>query len=62
MTKHNQDIRDTIRQAGLYQYEVAEQLDISENYFNSLLHKRLTDQQKKSIVDAINSALAQKEA
>lgn len=56
MTKRNQDIRDAIKQAGVYNYEVAEQLGCSENWFSVQLHKRLTPERKQAIRDAIQIA------
>lgn len=56
MTTRNEEIKAAIKAAGVYHYEVAEVLGISENYFSSLLHRRLSDHQKKSIVDAIQTA------
>lgn len=56
MTTRNEEIKAAIKAAGVYHYEVAEVLGISENYLSSLLHRRLTDHQKKSIVDAIQTA------
>ncbi|MCD5487049.1 hypothetical protein [Lactobacillus delbrueckii] len=56
MTTRNEEIKAAIKAAGVYHYEVAEVLGISENYLSSLLHRRLSDHQKKSIVDAIQTA------
>ena len=56
MTTRNEEIKAAIKDAGVYHYEVAEVLGISENYLSSLLHRRLTEHQKKSIVDAIQTA------
>lgn len=56
MTTRNEEIKAAIKDAGVYHYEVAEVLGISENYLSSLLHRRLSDHQKESIVDAIQTA------
>lgn len=56
MTKRNQDLRDAIKQAGVYVYEVAEVLGYSENWLSVQLHKRLAPERKQAIRDAIEKA------
>lgn len=41
MTQKNKDIRREIIKAGLYNYEVAEAMGVSETYFSRLLHSTL---------------------
>ena len=50
MTTRNEEIKAAIKAAGVYHYEVAEVLGISENYLSSLLHRRLSDHQKSPLL------------
>ncbi|MBT8900495.1 hypothetical protein ACXO2Y_08855 [Lactobacillus delbrueckii subsp. bulgaricus] len=56
MTQKNKDIRRAIIRAGLYNYEVAEAMGVSETYFSRLLHSTLTTEKKKQIMEAIQEA------
>ena len=42
MTQKNKDIRREIIKAGLYNYEVAEAMGVSETYFSRLLPSKIT--------------------
>lgn len=56
MTQKNKDIRRAIIRAGLYNYEVAEAMGVSETYFSRLLHSTLSDDKKQQIMEAIQEA------
>lgn len=56
MTQKNKDIRRAIIRAGLYNYEVAEAMGVSETYFSRLLHSKLTTEKKQQIFNAIQEA------
>ncbi len=49
----NDDIRRQIRQAGLYQYEVAEALGLTEWTFIRWLRKRLPADKAEKVLQAI---------
>ena len=53
MGKSNKDIRNAIQKAGIYQYEVAKQIGISEPQFTRWLRYELPDEKKKQILEAI---------
>ncbi|MBT8802504.1 hypothetical protein BTI84_08885 [Lactobacillus delbrueckii subsp. bulgaricus] len=57
MTQKNKDIRRAIIRAGLYNYEVAEAMGVSETYFSRLLHSTLSDAKKQEIFKAILKAI-----
>jgi hypothetical protein len=54
--KRNQDIRDYIRDSKICNWQVAEQLEISDNSFYMLLRKNLTDEERGRIMKAIEAA------
>lgn len=56
MTQKNKDIRRAIIRAGLYNYEVAEVMGVSETYFSRLLHSTLSDEKRQQIFKAIQEA------
>lgn len=56
MNQKNKDIRRAIIRAGLYNYEVAEAMGVSETYFSRLLHSTLSAEKKKQIMEAIQEA------
>ena len=51
---YNVDIRDAIKSRGLYGYQVAERIGMTEFSFSRMLaRKELTPERKKQILDAI---------
>jgi transcriptional regulator with XRE-family HTH domain len=54
MKRPNDDIRLFVRQKGLYLYEVAEQLGISEITLSRWLRKPLKEEKKQAIIKAVN--------
>lgn len=51
---YNIDIRDAIKSRGLYGYQVAERIGMTEFSFSRMLaRKELTPERKKQIFDAI---------
>ena len=51
---YNIDIRDAIKQHGLYGYQVAQRIGMTEFSFSRLLaRKELTPERKQQILDAI---------
>jgi transposase-like protein len=54
MKKPNDDIRLLARTKGVYLWQVAEQLKISEPTLMRWLRKPLTEDKKQAIIDAIN--------
>lgn len=53
MRERNQEIRQAIRKARIYQYDVADKLGISENTFIRWLRKELPQDKKALILQAI---------
>lgn len=52
---HNIEIRNAIKSARVYGYEIAQQLGITESTFSKRLTRReLTDDEKKTIYTIIN--------
>lgn len=49
----NTDVRSSIRNAGLYQYMVADRIGVTEATFTRWLRKELPDSKKKEIFKAI---------
>lgn len=53
MTLNNRDIRDAIKTAGLYQYQVADTLGIDETKLSKMLRYDLSKADRESILNAI---------
>ncbi|MGI6123784.1 MAG: hypothetical protein ACOYIG_06245 [Acetivibrionales bacterium] len=53
MTLNNRDIRDAIKTAGLYQYQVADTLGIDETKLSKMLRYNLSKADRESILNAI---------
>lgn len=49
----NLDVREAIKNAGVYHYQVAEALGISEGTFCKMLRKELPEDQKCAVYNAI---------
>lgn len=54
MKMKNADIRVTILTSGLKQYQIAEEMGISETYLSLLLRRDLSEEKRAEIFDAIN--------
>ena len=50
----NEEIKDYIRQSGIYQWQIAKQLGIHETVFCRWFREKLTQEQKQKIYDAIS--------
>lgn len=61
MSKRNNDIRKAIKAAGLYNYEVAEELGLNDSYFSRLLHTKLSTDRHDVIMTAIEALESRKE-
>lgn len=53
MIKRNTEIRAAAKSAGVFLYEIAEKLDVSEPTFNRYLRKELSDGMKAKALAAI---------
>lgn len=53
MIKRNAEIRAAAKNAGVFLYEIAEKLDVSEPTFNRYLRKELSDVWKAKALAAI---------
>lgn len=53
MIKHNNDIRTKARENGVYLYEIAEKMNVSEPTFNRWLRKELSENLKQKALAAI---------
>jgi len=53
MMKRNNDIRVAAKENGVYLYEIAEKLAVSEPTFNRYLRKELSDGWKAKVLAAI---------
>ena len=62
MTKHNNDIRTKARENGVYLYEIAEKLNVSEPTFNRWLRKELSEDLKQKALAAIKQIKEEHEA
>ena len=62
MIKHNNDIRTKARGNGVYIYEIAEKLNISEPTFNRWLRKELSEDLKQKALAAIEQIREEHEA
>lgn len=60
MKKNNSDIREAARKNGVYLYEIADTLGVSEPTFNRWLRKELPEQKKEDALTAIELISAQK--
>ena len=56
MIKHNNDIRTKARENGVYLYEIAEKLNVSEPTFNRWLRKELSENLKQKALVHIELA------
>lgn len=50
----NEEIKNLIRKHRLHQYEIADEVGISEGYLSTLLRKPLQDGMRERVVEAIN--------
>ena len=62
MIKHNNDIRTKARESGVYLYEIAEKLNVSEPTFNRWLRKELSEDLKQKALAAIEQIREEREA
>lgn len=62
MTKHNNDIRTKARESGVYLYEIAEKMRVSEPTFNRWLRKELSEDLKQKSLAAIEQIGEEHEA
>lgn len=53
MSYKNKDIRDAIRTAGLYQYQVADTLGIDETKLSKILRYDLSKTDRESLLNAV---------
>ena len=62
MIKHNNDIRTKAREDGVYLYEIAEKMNVSEPTFNRWLRKELSEDLKQKALAAIEQIREEHEA
>ena len=62
MIKHNNDIRTKAREDGVYLYEIAEKMNVSEPTFNRWLRKELSENLKQKALVAIEQIREEHEA
>ena len=62
MIKHNNDIRTKARETGVYLYEIAEKMNVSEPTFNRWLRKELSEDLKQKALAAIEQIREEHEA
>ena len=55
MKKENADIREAAKEKGVYLWQIAERLGISDNTFNRKLRKELPSEEKKAVFDVITA-------
>lgn len=55
----NEEIKSLIKKYRLFQYEIAEQMGISEGYLSTMLRKPLTKEMEEKVKDAINKIINQ---
>ncbi len=61
MMKRNNDVRAAAKENGVYLYEIAEKLDISEPTFNRWLRKELNEPTKRKALAAIEQIRRERE-
>lgn len=59
--KPNQDIREAIKGSGICSWEVAEKLNIHENSLYRLLRKKLSDNERTHITNALKELKKERE-
>lgn len=62
MIKRNKDIREMAKENGVYLYEIAEKLSVSEPTFNRWLRKELTEELKRKALLAIEEIVREHKA
>ena len=62
MIKHNNDIRIKARENGVYLYEIAEKMNVSEPTFNRWLRRELSENLKQKAIAAIEKIREEHEA
>ncbi len=58
---HNQDVRERIKTAGIYHWQIAEELKIQDSYFSRMLRHELPPEKKQQIFEIIDRLEAEKE-
>lgn len=53
MIRANQDIRDTAKRNGVYLWQIAEQINLNDNYFSRKLRHELSPEEKTRILSII---------
>lgn len=53
MIRANQDIRDAAKRSGVYLWQVAEQINLNDNYFSRKLRHELPPEEKMRIFSVI---------
>lgn len=59
-TKKNIDVRTAMLLADIRQYEVADAIGVTEQYFSQLLRHELSTDKKDAIMDVINQIKAER--
>ena len=59
---NNKDIKDSIKNAGLYQWMVADRINMAESTFYRKMRHELPEEEKQKIYSAIEELKKQKEA
>lgn len=62
MTKANSDVREKAKAAGVYIYQIARAIGVSEPTMTRKLRYELSEPDKKQVFDAIDSIKAEQEA
>ena len=55
--KKNREIREALKKAGMYQYELAELMGVSEPKLSVWMRKEMTSEQKSDCLEAIRKAV-----
>ena len=58
---NNLEVRLAIKEARLFNYEVAAKLGISETYFSRKLRQELTQEEKRKILELIDNLAQEKQ-
>lgn len=61
MTKANQDIRKRIESNGIFYWQVAEGLNMTDGNFSRLLRKELPAERKERVLNVIDSLITEKD-
>lgn len=61
MDKANKEIRDRIRESGIFYWQVAAELHINDGNFSRRLRHELSQEEKETVIQAIERIVSEEE-